>query len=61
MGWSISFWIVYRLPNTVSRGRTSLLSDLPDLTLKERLAIFLDLNYWSFVSWWIRTRCCCCF
>ena len=46
--WSISFWIVYRLPDTVSRGRTSLL-DLPDLTLKERLAIFLDPHYMSFV------------
>ena len=46
--WSISFWIVYRLPDTVSRGRTSLL-DLPNLTLKERLAIFLDPHYMSFV------------
>jgi adenylate cyclase len=46
--WSISFWIVYRLPDTVSRGRTSLLN-LPDLTLKERLAIFLDPHYMSFV------------
>ena len=49
VAWSISFWIVYRLPDTVSPGRTSLL-DLPALTLNERLAIFLDPHYMSFVT-----------
>jgi adenylate cyclase len=47
--WSISFWLVYRLPDTLSPGPTSLLN-LPALTLNERLAIFLDPHYMSFVT-----------
>src|SRR5260370_15975387 len=49
VAWSISFWIVYRLPDTVSPGRTSLLLR-PDLPLNDRLAIFLDPHYISFVT-----------
>jgi hypothetical protein len=41
--WSISFWLVYRLPDTLSPGPTSLLN-LPALTLNERRILRMILR-----------------
>jgi adenylate cyclase len=47
--WAIGFAIFYSLPDTVSPGRISLLN-VPDLTLNERLKIFLDPHFMSYVT-----------